>query len=85
MDASGFSETTYANAVLHVPSNRTSAYKSTDGWGRFVSIEDDGLTAIQEVQADELSDDYYNLQGMRVTKPHKGIYIVNGQKTILSK
>ena len=82
MDASGFDESTYASALLHVPTNRIATYQSAAGWGRFAHFDDDGLTAIDEVQRDGTPAVYYNLQGMRVTKPQKGIYIVNGRKTM---
>jgi hypothetical protein len=35
------------------------------------------------VDARQADNTVYNLQGMRVSNPGKGLYIVNGKKTIL--
>lgn len=42
-----------------------------------------GTTAIQTVKRNADNDIIYNLQGVRVKKPGKGIYIINGKKTIV--
>jgi hypothetical protein len=43
-----------------------------------------GTTDIQEVRRTAMGEDViYNLQGVRVKNPGKGIYIINGKKTIL--
>ena len=44
--------------------------------------ETTGINATQ-ISNDLLSGDYYNLAGQRVTKPSKGLYIVNGKKVII--
>jgi len=41
-----------------------------------------GTTAILRPEADTESEVIYNLQGVRVNKPGKGIYIINGKKRI---
>ena len=38
---------------------------------------------IKAVNAKEGEDVIYNLQGIRLKKPGKGIYIINGKKTIV--
>ena len=50
----------------------------------------DGITAYQQTSAirtmkqEKISDDvYYSLNGLKVKEPHKGIYIVNGEKRIV--
>ena len=40
-----------------------------------------GITTIENKKADD--DTYYNLQGMRVAAPKKGIFIRNGKKIVL--
>ena len=41
-------------------------------------------TGITEVQGSEVMvNGYYNLNGQRVTKPSKGLYIVNGKKAVI--
>lgn len=42
-----------------------------------------GTTGIKTVNANEGEDVIYNLQGIRVKKAGKGIYIINGKKTIV--
>lgn len=42
-----------------------------------------GTTGIQTVKRNADNDIIYNLQGVRVKKPGKGIYIINGKKTIV--
>ena len=93
MDYSTFDESTLASAMLHVPTGRTTTYKSSATWGRFANINDDGVTDIENLQM--VNDEWsaqpwsldtsrngkcYDLSGRRVTNPTKGIYIVNGKK-----
>ena len=55
------------------------------GWGCTVTSESTPkTTAIQSIQINEsdADDAIYNLQGQRIAKPHKGIYIQNGRKFI---
>ena len=44
-----------------------------------------GTTAIQTLRsaADSSTEDCYTLSGLRVAKPTKGIYVVNGKKIIV--
>lgn len=42
-----------------------------------------GTIGIQAVNNDRGDDAIYNLQGVRVKKPGKGIYIINGKKTVV--
>ncbi len=47
--------------------------------------DDNGTTGIQTIDNGKLTIDnvYYDLQGRRVAKPTKGLYIVNGKKVII--
>lgn len=73
---------TQANTKLYVDWMRT-----------YPTIEDipeenfaEGVASgITEVSAEKLANDgkYYNLQGMQVSKPQKGIYIQNGKKIVV--
>ncbi len=50
-----------------------------------IGTEDDGTTGVKEVKSGEAKGDkWYTLQGQRVAKPGKGIYIHNG-KVVLVK
>ena len=43
----------------------------------------DEATGVNEVKAQKVDGDYYNLAGQRVAQPTKGLYIVNGKKVIV--
>lgn len=49
------------------------------------TFDDGTITAIDGVAADEAvdRDAYYNLQGQRVERPQKGVYIHGGKKVII--
>ena len=49
-----------------------------------IGSEGDGTTSIKEVKSGEVkSDEWYTLQGQRVAKPGKGLYIHNGKKVVI--
>ena len=68
-----------------VPTNK--AYlKVPNGGGsaRLAIVFDDDATGISAVKGNaKVAESYYNLQGQRVNAPTKGLYIVNGKKTII--
>ncbi len=45
--------------------------------------EDEGITTIRSIDVNYENDVYYNLQGQRVEKPGKGLYIKNGKKVLI--
>ena len=42
-----------------------------------------GISEISDNETNDLQGPYYNINGQRVSKPGKGIYIVNGKKVLL--
>ena len=49
-----------------------------------IGSEDDGTTGVKEVKSGEAKgDEWYTLQGQRVAKPGKGLYIRNGKKVLV--
>jgi len=49
-------------------------------------LNGDGTTGIHSIENGKLemeNDVYYNLQGQRVDKPTKGLYIKNGRKVVI--
>jgi surface protein len=52
---------------------------------RFIGIDfGDGTTSIREVKSGEVKgEEWYTLQGQRVAKPGKGLYIRNGKKVVV--
>ena len=50
----------------------------------FIGFFDDETTGITEMKDEKLNTkDVFNLNGMRVAQPQKGLYIVNGKKVVL--
>lgn len=48
-----------------------------------LQISDDATTGIRSLQGEEAETTIYDLQGRRVAKPERGLYIVNGKKHIV--
>ena len=49
-----------------------------------IGSEGDGTTGVKEVKSGEAKgDEWYTLQGQRVAKPGKGLYIKNGKKVVI--
>jgi hypothetical protein len=49
-----------------------------------IGSEGDGTTSIREVKSGEVKgEEWYTLQGQRVAKPGKGLYIKNGKVVIV--
>lgn len=48
-----------------------------------LSFDDNDATAINDINANKQDGVYYNLNGMRVNAPQKGIYILNGKKIVV--
>jgi hypothetical protein len=67
-------------AYLQLP---TSVFAGTRSIG--ISYDDeDGTTSIREVKSGEVKgEEWYTLQGQRVAKPGKGLYIKNGKMVIV--
>ncbi len=50
----------------------------------FVPVENAKPGAIEEITADDMAKPViYNLQGIRIDKPSKGIFIINGRKVLI--
>ena len=51
---------------------------------RGIGGDEDGTTSIREVKSGEVKgEEWYTLQGQRVAKPGKGLYIHNGKKVVI--
>jgi hypothetical protein len=49
-----------------------------------IGSEGDGTTGVKEVKSGEVKgEEWYTLQGQRVAKPGKGLYIRNGKKVVI--
>ena len=53
--------------------------------GRFaIRLGDGNVTGIMAVYgSDKDNSEYYDLRGVRIQQPHKGIYILNGKKVVM--
>jgi sorbitol-specific phosphotransferase system component IIA len=61
-----------ADEVIGIP-----LYRGIDG-------DEDGTTSVKEVKSGEVKgEEWYTLQGQRVAKPGKGLYIKNGKKVVI--
>ena len=82
-----FSNDTYTNACLYVPTGRKFAYEKATPWNNFYIAEMD-FTGIDEV-FDEVKTEngnvktVYDLNGRAVENPSNGIYIVGGKKVLV--
>lgn len=56
----------------------------SDKWGNDVHVLYNSVTGIEEVnnKTEEGKKEIYDLMGRRITKPSKGVYIINGKKVL---
>ena len=75
------------NATLHVPAASVESYKATTPWsgfGEIVTLTDEE-TGIEELKAGNgtKASVLFDLNGRRVQKAQKGLYIQNGRKVLV--
>ena len=75
---SSFSKAIYDNATLYVPVGTMAKYKQTDGWKKFVWIEEGIPTGIAPVKQEKIVEEEsrYDLNGNRVKGLRRGVNIV---------
>lgn len=81
-----FENKTYMNAKLYVPKESLEEYKKADVWKDFWNIEGyDFSTGISAPTVDKTNklDVIYDLNGRKLSKPQKGINIINGKKVVV--
>lgn len=78
------------NCVLYVPEGCADAYRSAEGWGEFVNIQEFVDTGITSIITEGESNDVFNLQGRKVRAGvtsldglPKGVYIIRGKKVVV--
>ena len=77
IEANTFSNNTYINATLYVPAGTIDKYRTTEGWKKFMFIEEgepSGVTNIETERATEIKR--YTLDGRTVKDLQKGINII---------
>ena len=70
---------------LHVPANSKTKYSSTKYWNEFFNILHPGETGIDCIESDADKYNIYNLKGVHVNHPDKGVYIINGKKQYIKQ
>lgn len=79
-----FDESIYNNSTLYVPDGTTSIYQACTGWQEFVNIVEGSPTGIISSKKDNNEKImYFTIDGMRNSKPQKGLNIINGKKVIV--
>ena len=75
---SSFSKAIYNNATLYVPVGTMAKYKQTEGWKKFVWIEEGIPTGIAPVKQEKIVGEEcrYDLNGNRVKGLRRGVNIV---------
>ena len=73
-------------ATLYVPLGTKAKYEALSGWTWFAGIEEfeekeDGITTIEHQPMTQGT--WYNLQGVKIEHPQKGVYIRNGRKVVV--
>lgn len=72
-----FFDLVYKNATLTIPNGTTDAYKMAIGWEKFTHYTEAGSSSLRGVNgtSDDEKVTFYNLQGIEVNNPQKGIFI----------
>ena len=74
----------FNNATLYVPVGTKEKYQATDGWKDFVNIVEGTPTSIKVIEnIQNKNATVYDLNGVRLPAPKKGINIINGQKVVV--
>ena len=80
---SAFNVNTFNNATLYVPVGTIDKYKATNGWKDFAYIVEGTPTGIKVIENTQKKNAVYDLNGVRLSEPKKGINIINGQKVVM--
>ena len=81
---SAFNVNTFNNATLYVPVGTIDKYKATNGWKDFAYIVEGTPTGIKVIENTQKKNaTVYDLNGVRLSEPKKGINIINGQKVLM--
>jgi hypothetical protein len=68
---------------LFVPQSAISAYQVANQWKEFFFVNGIGSSGVETIFKDDEPVEYYNLSGMKVQNPQKGVYIMHqGNKII---
>lgn len=85
IDESVFGYTDKSVCTLYVPKGSKTAYTKYDGWKEFQNIKELENTSITEIIEPCEDKVIYDINGRKVNNPTKGIYIINGEKILISQ
>jgi len=73
------------NAILHVPVGCKNSYQAAEYWNYFKEIvEDTNITGISEITTKVVTQQQvFTLDGTQISKPRKGMNIINGRKVLI--
>lgn len=81
---STFPPNAYTWADLYVPIGCKTKYQSAEGWKNFQYIYEFDVTPVTAIKdEDKEHGATYDLNGRKVKRPTKGVYIHNGRKTVV--
>ena len=79
-----FSVNTFNYATLYVPVGTIDKYKARNGWKDFAYIVESTPTGIKVIENTQNNNTtIYDLNGVRLSEPKKGINILNGKKVVV--
>ena len=67
--------------LLKMPTAGNDNYEAGEASYQIILSEATGISTLSHDQQD--IDAYYTIQGVRVNKPYKGLYILNGKKVMI--
>ena len=73
-------------ATLYVPIGTKAKYENISGWTQFANImeSEEATNGILMMESEAPHDgSWYNLQGIKVNNPTKGVFVRNGRKVVL--
>lgn len=84
-----FSNGVYAAATLYVPEANIEDYQAANIWKQFSKIESAPTSGIGAIVDNEAAVDgpveYFNLQGVRISKPATGQIVIKRQGSTVKK
>ncbi len=79
-----FNQDIYENCTLYVPEGTVDKYRECTGWKEFWNIKEGSPTGISTIKMKKATEPkYYTIDGRRISKPQKGLNIINGKKVIV--
>ena len=73
-------------ATLYVPYSSKPTYKQADGWKQIAKIEEmqpSDITSVESIESNISQASLFDMSGRQLSKPKRGINIINGKKVII--